>query len=218
MIRCGRVSVNEQIITTPGIKADGTRDRIRVDGKLISIEVPHVYIAMNKPRGYVTSLSDPQGRPIVTDLIGGIPDRLFPVGRLDCDSEGLLIMTNDGDFSYRIQHPKFQIPKTYRVKIKGRVSDVDMIAITKGSILYDGYFKPRCVSVEQNNKTSCWLNMTICQGKNRIIRRFFESIDRPVVRLIRVAIGDISLGELPQGAYRYLTPKEVTMLLRCGKK
>ncbi len=213
MIKNGRVSVNESIVTIPGTKADGGRDKIRVDGKLISVEVSHVYIMVNKPRGYITALSDPQGRPVVTDLIDRIDERVFPVGRLDYDSEGLLLMTNDGDFSYRIQHPKFKISKTYRIKIKGSIGSEESAAIKKGRNLKDGHFKPSHTVIEKSNRKSCWLRMTIMQGRNRIIRRFFDSIDRPVVRLIRIAVEEIELGDLREGEYRHLNKREVKRLL-----
>ena len=213
MIKDGRVSVNERIVTIPGTKADGERDEIRVDGKLISTEASHVYILLNKPVGYITALKDPRGRPIVTDLLEGMHERVFPVGRLDYDSEGLLLMTNDGEFSYRIQHPKFEVPKTYRVKIKGSVTGEEINVIKRGSKLDDGYFKPANVAVEKNNRKSCWLKVTIFQGRNRIIRRFFDSMGRPVVRLIRIGVGEIELNDLREGEYRHLNKKEVKRLL-----
>lgn len=213
MIKNGRVSVNERIVTIPGTKADGKRDEIRVDGNLISTETSNVYILLNKPGGYIAALKDPQGRPLVTDLLNGIDERVFPVGRLDYNSEGLLLMTNDGEFSYRIQHPKFKIPKIYRVKIKGSVTGEEINVIKRGGKLDDGFFKPANVAVEKNNRKSCWLRMTIFQGKNRIIRRFFDSMGRPVVRLIRIGVGEIELSDLREGEYRHLNKNEVKRLL-----
>jgi len=152
-MRDGRVSVNGRIITQPGMKADETRDEIRIDGALISSDaVSRVYLMLNKPSGYVTTLKDTHGRPIVIDLLRDVPERVFPVGRLDYDSEGLLLMTNDGDFSHRVQHPEFKTPKTYLVKIKGSVTRNDLEAIRKGAMLEDGSFKPVWVSVEKSNK------------------------------------------------------------------
>jgi len=214
MMRDGRVSLNDRVITQPGVKADIARDEIRVDGKLISeAAVSRVYLMLNKPRGYVVTLKDPHGRPIVTDLLRDVPERVFPVGRLDYDSEGLLLMTNDGDFSYRVQHPAFKIPKTYMVKVRGTLTKNDIGAIKKGAMLDDGSFKPVWVAMEKSNRKSCWVEMTILEGRNRIIRRFFDSIDRPVVRLIRTAIADIGIGNLKSGEYRYLQKKEVGTLI-----
>ncbi|MBW2673032.1 MAG: rRNA pseudouridine synthase [Deltaproteobacteria bacterium] len=214
MMRDGRVSVNGRTVTQPGVKADDTRDEIRVDGGLISsAAVSRVYLMLNKPQGYVVTLNDPHGRPIVTDLLRDVPERVFPVGRLDYDSEGLLLMTNDGDFSYRVQHPAFKVPKTYMVKVQGNLARGDIETIRKGGMLEDGAFKPVWAAVEKSNRKSCWVEMTILEGRNRIIRRFFDSIRHPVARLIRTAVADVSLGDLQAGEYRYLQKKEVESLI-----
>ncbi|MBN2516179.1 MAG: rRNA pseudouridine synthase [Deltaproteobacteria bacterium] len=213
MIREGRVSVNDTVVTQLGTKADIHKDTIKVNGKLILTDVSDVYLMMNKPRGYLTTLKDTKERPIVTDLLEYMPDRVFPVGRLDYDSEGLLLMTNDGDFAHRIQHPKFEITKTYRVKVRGTLSSEEIAIIRKGARLDDGEFTPVQVSVKKMNPRSCWLELTIHEGRNRIIRRFFDAFDHPVTRLIRVAIGDLHLGDLPQGEFRYLQKGEVQKLL-----
>jgi len=213
MIKSGRVSVNDKIVTMPGTKANSSKDKIRVDGKLISTDTSFIYVMVNKPGGYITALRDPQKRPIVTDLLDDIEERIFPVGRLDYDSEGLLLMTNDGDFAYRIQHPKFGVTKTYRVKIKGEITSKEISDINRGSKLHDGYFKPLHTVFEKINRKSCWLRMTITQGRNRIIKRFFDSINLPVVRLIRIAVGGLELGDLREGQHRYLNKSEVKELL-----
>jgi len=175
--------------------------------------VSPVYLMLNKPTGYVVTLKDPQNRPIVTDLLRGVSERVFPVGRLDYDSEGLLLMSNDGDFSNMVQHPSFKIPKTYMVKVKGNLTKRDIEAIRKGAMLEDGSFKPIWAAMEKSNKKSCWVELTILEGRNRIIRRFFDSIDHPVARLIRTALGDISIGNLRTGEYRYMQKKEVKGLI-----
>jgi len=214
MISEGRISVNGKIVTELGTKVDIRKDEIRVDGKLISTEVSRVYLMLNKPKGYLTTLKDTRERPIIADLLEGVPERVFPVGRLDYDSEGLLIMTNDGDFAYRVQHPKFEITKTYLVKIKGRIPKEEISMIKNGAKLDDGEFKPAHVTVGKINPKSSWLELIIHEGRNRIIRRYFDSLGHPVTRLIRVAIGDIHLGDLRQGDFRYLQKKEVERLLR----
>jgi len=213
MIREGRVSVNDTIVTQLGTKADIHRDTIKVNGKLIVTDVSNVYLMINKPRGYLTTLKDTKGRPIVTDLLEDIPDRVFPIGRLDYDSEGLLLLTNDGDFAHRIQHPKFEITKTYRVKIRGGLSSEERSKIRKGARLDDGEFIPVHVSIKKMNPGSCWLELTIHEGRNRVIRRFFDTLGHPVTRLIRIAIGDLHLDDLPQGEFRYLQKREVQRLL-----
>jgi 23S rRNA pseudouridine2605 synthase len=213
MILEGRVTVNDGIIRQLGAKADIDADEIRVDGKLILPEMSKVYLMLHKPRGYVTTLHDPEGRAVVTDLLSGISERIFPVGRLDYNSEGLLLLTNDGDFSQRVQHPRFKIPKTYMVKIDGNLTKNEVRALSEGIRLPDGNFKPESLQIERTNRKSSWLVLTIAEGRNRLIRRGLESLGHPVVRLIRTAIADISLGNMKTGTFRHLTKKEVKHLL-----
>ena len=213
MILQGRVTVNDGIIMQLGAKADIEADEIRVDGKLILPEMSKVYLMLHKPRGYVTTLHDPEGRAVVTDLLSGISERIFPVGRLDYNSEGLLLLTNDGDFSQRVQHPRFKIPKTYMVKIEGNLTKNEVRALSEGIRLPDGNFKPESLQIERINRKSSWLVLTIAEGRNRLIRRGLESLGHPVVRLIRMAIADISLGNMKTGTFRHLTKKEVKHLL-----
>ncbi len=212
MIREGRVSLNGQIITELGTKADAGKDEIRVDGNLISHGGSKIYILLNKPRGYLTTLDDPGGRPTVAGLIDDVTERIFPVGRLDYDSEGLLLMTNDGDFANRVQHPRFQVSKTYLAKIKGNIGRKELDLLKQGTRLEDGDFRPVTVLLDKRNKKSCWLKLTITEGRNRVIRRYFETMGYPVVRLIRIAIHDIEIGDLKQGEFRYLKPKEIRKL------
>ena len=214
MIAEGRIRVNGTVVTQPGTKADADRDEIRVDGRLISCEIERIYIVLHKPRGYVTTLHDPQGRRIVTDLIGGIPERLFPVGRLDYDSEGLLILTNDGEFSQRLQHPRYKLPKSYRVKVEGNLRRSELQDLESGIDLPDGRFTPANVVLEKTNRGSTWLRLTILDGRNRVIRRAFEALGHPVCRLIRVAVGEVALGAVPEGAWRMLSRREVNRLLQ----
>jgi 23S rRNA pseudouridine2605 synthase len=217
MIVEGRISVNNAIVRQLGAKADIEEDEIRVDGKLILPETSKVYLMLNKPKGYMTTLHDPQGRPVVKDLLTDISERVFPVGRLDYDSEGLLLMTNDGDFALRIQHPRFMIPKTYRVKIEGNLANSAIKALSEGIKLNDGKFKPDSFHIDKRNPKSCWLTMTIAEGRNRVIRRGFESLGHSVARIIRTTISDIGLGDLKEGTYRHLTRKEIQHLLSCSK-
>jgi 23S rRNA pseudouridine2605 synthase len=217
MIVDGRVTVNHVLVKQLGAQADIEKDEIRVDDKLIFPEVSKIYLMLNKPRGYVTTLHDPQKRPIVTDLLSGISDRVFPVGRLDYDSEGLLLMTNDGDFTQRLQHPRFRIPKKYEVKIDGNLKDQDLQSLIKGIRLDDGIFQPDHAQIIKKSPKSTWLSLTISEGRNRLIRRGFEALGRSVVRLVRVAVSDIHLGNLKTGTYRHLTKEEVKKLLSFSK-
>lgn len=218
MIAEGRVSVNRVVIRKLGAKADVSKDEVRVDGKLILPNTSKIYLMLNKPRGYVTTLHDPEGRPIITDLTKNIADRVFPVGRLDYDSEGLLLITNDGDFAYKIQHPKFEMPKTYKIKTEGIINDRDMRLLLKSGILLDdGIFKPKNAQILKVGKKTCWLKVVISEGRNRLIRRGFETMGYRLIRLIRIAIADLEIGNLKIGSYRHLSSKEVQHLLSFSK-
>ncbi len=214
MIAEGRVTVNGQTLTQPGSKADAQKDEIRVDGKRILPEKPRlIYIALHKPPGYMTTMSDPQGRPTVADLLKKIPSRVFPVGRLDYDSEGLLLLTNDGEFAQLIQHPRHEIPKEYYVKVKGAVSEPVQSALRKGTDLDDGFFRPVEISAEKRNPGSTWFRVVIHEGKNRVIRRYFEHFGHPVARLIRTAVGGIHLEGINPAQYRFLEKKDIASFL-----
>ncbi len=219
LIRQGKISVNDETVTELGRKADAQRDSIRVEGRLITATAAvKVYVMVNKPEGVLTSMKDPQGRRLVSELVSDIPERIYPVGRLDYHSEGLLLMTNDGDFSHAISHPKFNLPKTYLVKVKGTLTPEALKNIKKGISLSDGFFKPHQAALETVNPKSTWLRLVIFEGKNRIIRRFFAAFDYDVLRLGRTAVADIGLGNLKPGDYRHLTNKEVQRLLDCARK
>jgi 23S rRNA pseudouridine2605 synthase len=216
LISDGRVSLNGEVVSQMGVKADPQKDAIRLDGKLISSDLTLVYILLNKPPGYVTTLSDPENRPVVTDLVKGEGERLFPVGRLDYDSEGLLLMTNDGGFAQKIQHPRYGVPKRYCVRIEGRLTTEEMQRLKKGVRFEDGFFQPRDLRIEKLNDKSLWISLTISEGKNRMIRKGFAALRHDVERLVRVSIGDVQLGNLKRGMYRHLTKKEIESLLSCS--
>ena len=213
LITEGRVSVNNVVVNKLGEKADAVKDVIRIDGKIISLEKTKYYIILNKPAGFVTTLHDPEGRPTVVDLISDVPERVYPVGRLDYDSRGLLILTNDGDFAQKVQHPRFQKPKIYKVKIQGHLSKEELKQLGRGIKLPDGVFKPENLRIEKYNDKSCWLRLTLREGKNRIIRRGFEAAGHRVAHLLREAIGELTLGGLKEGEWRYLTGKEISQLV-----
>ena len=213
LITEGRVSVNNVVINKLGEKADAAKDVIRIDGKVISTEKTKYYIALNKPAGFVTTLQDPQNRPTIVDLLRDVPERVYPVGRLDYDSRGLLLLTNDGDFAQKIQHPRFQKPKVYKVKIQGRLSKEQLTQLSRGVKLDDGMFKPENLRIEKYNDKSSWLRLTLREGRNRIIRRGFEAIGYRVASLMRESIGNLQLGTLKEGSWRHLTKKEIIQLL-----
>ena len=217
MILAGRVSVNNHVVKQLGSKADINKDEIRLDGMLIYVEFEKVYVMLNKPSGYVTTLRDPQNRPIVTDLLPTDVVRVFPAGRLDYDSQGLLLLTNDGDLAQKLIHPRFRIPKVYLVKIKGKLSISEFRLLQAGIDLEDGKFQPEDLRVTKANEKSTWLAITLRSGKNRIIRRAFESLGHDVVELVRTRIGDLELGNLKTGAHRFLTKAEIQKLFSFAK-
>jgi 23S rRNA pseudouridine2605 synthase len=207
----GRVTVNGRIAIL-GMKADPDRDHIKFDGKLIARPEPKVYIILNKPRSVVTSLRDPEGRPTVKDYLKGVKYRIFPVGRLDYDSEGLLLLTNDGDFAQAILHPAKKISKSYLVKVKGSPEEEDIKKLRVGIQLEDGITAPAKLQKSRSTENNIWLEITIHEGRKRQIRRMLEQIGHPVLKLKRIRINGIELGNLKPGEYRYLKPEELSIL------
>ncbi|MBA4374234.1 MAG: pseudouridine synthase [Thermodesulfovibrio sp.] len=207
----GRVTVNGQVAVI-GMKADPSRDHVKVDGKLLTRPELKVYFVFNKPRGVVTSLGDPEGRPTVQDYIRGIRERVYPVGRLDYDSEGLLILTNDGDLAYGVLHPSKKIPKTYLVKIKGALEAEDLDRLRKGIRLDRAVTAPAKVKTLRKTDQNSWVEMVIYEGKKRQIRRMMEKVGHPVIRLMRIRINGIEMGDVKPGMIRRMLPEEVEML------
>lgn len=210
MIAAGRVSCNGQICAI-GDSADPATDVILLDGCPIPEKIESTYIMLHKPRGFVTTLSDERGRKNVAQLVADCGTRVYPVGRLDMDSEGLLLLTNDGDFANHLMHPKHEIDKTYRVTVKG-FSDSGLEQLKK-PITLDGYMIRRPdVRVEMVRDSQAELLVTIHEGRNRQVRRMCDAAGMKVLRLVRIAEGNLQLGRLPLGAWRYLTVDEVTAL------
>jgi 23S rRNA pseudouridine2605 synthase len=203
-----RVTVNGQIATL-GMKADPGQDHIKIDGKLVLRPEPKVYIMLHKPKNVVTTLHDPEGRPTVRDFLKGIRYRIYPVGRLDYDSEGLLLLTNDGDFTHAIIHPSKKIPKTYLVKVKGVLEEEELQKLRTGIKLEDGVTAPARVKRIRKAESNSWIEITIHQGKRRQIRRMLQQVGHPVLKLIRIRINGLDLGDLEPGGYRYLTLEEI---------
>lgn len=208
-IQAGRVAVNGQVVREPGAKAVWGTDEIRVDGRPISNPSDRIYLMLNKPFGYVSSLRDPEGRPVVTDLLTGIKERVYPVGRLDFDSLGLLLLTNDGEWAHRLTHPRFHVPKTYKVTVEGEVSGSVLQRLHDGVYLEEGSSGPAKVTVIGRHGDQTDLRMTITSGKKRLVRRMIEAVDCRVVHLIRTGFGLLELKNLKIGHYRRLEPDEV---------
>ena len=209
----GRVTVNGRPATI-GMKADPLKDHIKVDGKLLIKPEKKVYFIFNKPKGVVTSMSDPEGRPAVNDFLRGIKQRVFPVGRLDYDSEGMLLLTNDGDFAHAILHPSKKIPKTYVVKVKGVLEEQDIDKLRTGIRLDRTVTAPAKVKRLRKTENNSWIEMTIYEGKKRQIRRMLERVGHPVIRLIRMKINGLEMGELEPGAYRSISSGEMMKIIK----
>jgi 23S rRNA pseudouridine2605 synthase len=196
------------------MKADPAREHIKLDGKLLSKREPRVYMMFHKPRNVVTSLHDPQGRPTVKDYLKSVKYRVFPVGRLDFDSEGMLFMTNDGDFAHAVLHPSKKIPKTYLVKVKGVLEEKDLTKLRKGIKIRKRMTAPAIVKKTRKTEQNSWLEITIHEGRKRQIRRMLDIIGHPVLKLKRISINGIELGGLEPGAFRYLSTEEITRVKR----
>lgn len=220
LITGGLVSVNGQIVTELGTKADRDRDHIRVNGKLLHGAERHVYLLMNKPKGYVTTLRDPEGRPTVMDLLRGVRARVYPVGRLDYASEGLLLLTNDGELANRMMKAASHVPKTYMVKVAGnptgeglgRLREGISIPSNRGKRVRTAPAKIRVIRESANP----WYEVTLIEGKNRQIRRMFEEIGHHVEKIKRVRYGPLELDVHP-GKFRKLTAEEVSKLKALAK-
>lgn len=209
----GRVTVNGQTVRELGTKADAAGDDIRVDGRRVKAAEALRYLLLNKPRGYVTTRSDPQRRPTVLDLLGGVREYVYPVGRLDFDSEGLLLLTNDGDLAAALTHPSHEVPRVYQARVLGEPDRHDLDRLQKG-ITIDGR-RTRLAQVRALKPDV--LEITIHEGRNRQVRKMCEAIGHPVSDLRRVAIGPIRDERLKRGAWRELTPEEVRRLRASSK-
>jgi 23S rRNA pseudouridine2605 synthase len=199
-------------VTELGTKANPQRDRIAIDGKPLRAAAPPVYILLNKPVGVMTTLIDPGGRTTVRDLLVGVRQRVFPVGRLDFHSAGLLLLTNDGELALRLTHPRYGVRKTYEVKVKGRPEPAQLTALARGVRLAEGVSGPAVVRVLEASERKTWLAITLAEGKNRQVRRMCEAVGLDVEKLVRVALGPLKLGKLPAGAWRHLEAEELAAL------
>lgn len=212
LIAAGRVEVNGKVVTEQGMRVDPERDTIRVDGSRIPPPRRHLYLVLNKPRGVVSTMDDPDGRPTLKQYVPR-RQRLFHVGRLDTDTEGLLILTNDGDFANKLAHPSHEVPKTYLVEVEGLLDNKTLRRLEKGLTLEDGPIKPDKVKLVTRAESRSMVQITLHSGRNRIVRRMFDSVGHPVRRLSRISIGPVRLGQLAVGETRELTREELGALL-----
>ncbi|MFH2121960.1 MAG: pseudouridine synthase [Pseudomonadota bacterium] len=209
IIAQGRVTVDGEIVTAMGSQIDPSSQEIRLDGKLVTPHNDFLYILLNKPQGYVTTMSDPQGRPIVTSLLHGINVRLFPVGRLDLDTEGALILTNDGELAQKIQHPSYEVTKTYEARVLGHPAEKLLKKLEHGILLEGKQTAPAKIIVIAREIGTSSIRITIHEGRKRQVRKMFQAIGHPVVHLKRIAYGNLFLQGLPPGTYRILDPDDL---------
>lgn len=213
----GRVSVNNQQITTLGSKIDPEKDKVMVDGETISLFKSKTYLLFHKPAGVLSTMSDPEGRPCLGDFFDDRSERLFHVGRLDKESEGLILLTNDGEVTHRATHPSYGLNKKYLVEVEGEIQAQHLTALKKGIDLEDGLARALEISLLRQTPTSAWLEITIHEGRYHIVRRMFEALELPVIRLIRTEFGPLQLGETKAGRFRHLNQSEIENLFTAIK-
>lgn len=216
IIRSGRVSVNGEVVREMGVQIDEENDVITLDGSVVKPEKKMVYVMLNKPAGFVTTASDEKGRQTVMDLVADIPVRIYPVGRLDYDTEGLLLMTNDGDLTYKITHPKNNVEKTYVAEVAGNMNMATITSLRNGVYIDGVKTSPAKVEVLGATQLGTKMEITIHEGRNRQVRRMFEAVGCKVKRLKRTKEAGLNLGHVPLGRWRKLTESEVNMLKKIG--
>ncbi|WP_017936240.1 pseudouridine synthase [Nocardioides sp. Iso805N] len=209
----GLVEINGEVVTRLGTKVDPARDLIRIDGKRLPPISEKVYLVLNKPRGVVSTMSDPEGRRTLQDLVADRPERLFHVGRLDTDTSGLIILTNDGDFAHRLAHPSYEVDKTYVAEVSGELFPRIRKQLLEGVTLEDGPVTVSGARIVQATQKKSIIELTIHEGRNRIVRRLLDQVGHPVTRLTRTRIGPVKLGTLKAGELRELTVDELGELL-----
>jgi len=210
LIAAGRVTVNGKVATI-GDRVDATVDVVEVDGERVVIDTTMRYLMLNKPQGVVSTTSDPEGRPTVMDLVN-LDERLYPVGRLDQDTEGLLLLTNDGDLAHRLLHPSYEVERTYLALVPGPIRREPIRRLTAGVELEDGLARPRRVRVVEEHRGKALLEVVMTEGRKREVRRMLAEVGMPVERLARVAYGGVELGDLRQGKWRFLNRPEIARL------
>lgn len=216
LIKAGRVSVNDELIRVMGVQVDEENDVVKLDGRQVKPQKKMIYIMLNKPEGFVTTVSDDKGRDTVMSLVSDIPARIYPVGRLDYDTEGLLLMTNDGDLTYKITHPKNNIEKTYVAEVSGNITMDTILQLRRGVVIDGVKTSPARVEVTGATRYGTRLEITIHEGRNRQVRKMFEAVGCVVKKLKRTEEAGLKLGHVPLGRWRKLTESEVNMLKKIG--
>ena len=214
LIREGMVRVDGKIVTEMGLQVDPDTQAIECNGKPVSCPEKKKYILLNKPAGFLSTVDDPQGRPIVTDLLQNVKERVYPVGRLDLDTEGALLLTNDGELAQKILHPSHEVNKTYVAKVKGRPGKKKLGALSRGIDLEGRKTWPAEIEVLHSEPQTTTIKIIIHEGRKRQVRKMFEALGNPVLQLKRIAYGQLDLGELGPGKYRFLSTGDIKMIFR----
>jgi 23S rRNA pseudouridine2605 synthase len=210
----GKITVNNEIIKELGTKIDENSDVVKYKGKIVKAFENKVYIMLNKPTGYVCTAKDERDRPIVLDLIKGVKERIFPIGRLDYNSSGLLLLTNDGELTYKLTHPKHEVDKTYVIKIKGVPEESEIDKLREGVMLEGKKTLPANINIIERSDKWAKIQISIHEGRNRQIRKMFDIINHPVIKLKRISMGKIQIGILREGEWRHLTLEEIAYLMK----
>lgn len=218
MILEGRVEVNGKVVRELGTRADPEVDDVRVDGRPVARVEEKIHLLLYKPPSVVTTLSDPEGRRSVGDLLRSLKVRVFPVGRLDYDAEGALLLTNDGDLAHKLAHPRWGVPRTYRVKVKGFPSEETLERLTKGVRLEDGIARALEVEVERTLLRNAWIRLVVSEGRHHLVKRLCEAVGHPVDRLIRLDYAGVGIEKMKPGDLRFLSPGEVRKLQAAVRK
>jgi len=214
LIREGKVRVDGRVVTEMGTQVDPETQKIECDGIPVTSKEKKIYILLHKPPGFLSTVHDPQGRPIVTDLLQNVKERVYPVGRLDLDTEGALLLTNDGELAQKILHPSHEVNKTYVAKVKGKPSTKKLDALTTGIVIEGRKTWPASIEVLHVEAQTSTLQIVIHEGRKRQVRKMFEAVGHPVLQLKRIAYGQLELGQLAPGKYRFLGPKDIKMIFR----
>lgn len=214
LIKEGKVRVDGKVVTEMGTKVDPDAQDIECDGIHVAVREKKIYILLHKPAGFLSTVNDPQGRPIVTDLLPQVKERVYPVGRLDLDTEGALLLSNDGELAQKILHPSHEVNKTYVAKVKGKPNTKKLAALSRGITLEGRKTWPADIEVLQTEPQATTIKIIIHEGRKRQVRKMFDAVGHPVLQLKRTAYGQLELGDLRPGKYRFLSPEDIKMIFR----
>jgi 23S rRNA pseudouridine2605 synthase len=214
LIKEGKVRVDGKVVTEMGTKVDPDAQDIECDGIHVAAREKKIYILLHKPAGFLSTVHDPQGRPIVTDLLPQVKERVYPVGRLDLDTEGALLLSNDGELAQKILHPSHEVNKTYVAKVKGKPNNKKLAALSRGITLEGRKTWPADIEVLQTEPQATTIKIIIHEGRKRQVRKMFDAVGHPVLQLKRTAYGQLELGDLRPGKYRFLSPEDIKMIFR----